>query len=239
VDGDSDSPAIAGDGSTIVFRSHATNLLAAGSDTNSAGDIFAYDRPTGTISRVSVTSGGAQVQGESTSPAIAADGRAIVFASTAGNLTATDTGGFRNIYLRDRPTSQTIWVSHTIDGSAPNDDSDTPTISGDGNSIAFLSSANNLVGYDAKSLQDVFLLDRQLGTISCLSVSAQGGAADSFAASPAISADGHFTAFESYAGNLLPNPIATQGDIYVRYHAQTTIVVGLPYQVYTPLLMRR
>ena len=43
-------------------------------------------------------------------------------------------------------------------------------------------------------------------TISCLSVSAQGGAADSFAANPAISADGHFTAFELYAGNLLPNP---------------------------------
>ena len=44
VDGDSDSPAISGDGGTIVFRSDATNLLAAGSDTNVAGDIFAYDR---------------------------------------------------------------------------------------------------------------------------------------------------------------------------------------------------
>ena len=101
VDGDSDSPAISGDGSTIVFRSDATNLLAAGSDTNSAGDIFAYDRPTGKISRVSVTSGGAQAQGKSTSPAISADGSAIVFASNADNLTATSTGGLRNIYLRD------------------------------------------------------------------------------------------------------------------------------------------
>ena len=238
VNGDSDSPAISGDGSTIVFRSDATNLLAAGSDTNSAGDIFAYDRLTGKISRVSVTSGGAQAQGESTSPAIAADGSAIVFASNADNLTATNTGVFSNIYLRDLPTGQTIWASQAIDGSAPNDDSDTPTISGDGSTIAFLSSANNLVGYDAKATQDVFLFDRQQNTISCISVSAQGGAADSFAASSAISADGHFTAFESYAGNLLPNPIDTHGDIYVRYHTRTNIVVGLPYQVYTPLTRR-
>ena len=84
-----------------------------------------------------------------------------MFASNADNLTATNTGGFSNIYLRDLPTGQTIWVSHTIDGSAPNGFSDTPTISGDGNLIAFVSSANNLVGYDAKSLQDVFLFDRQ------------------------------------------------------------------------------
>ncbi len=238
VDGDSDSPAISGDGSTIAFRSDATNLLGAGSDSNSASDIFLYNRQIGQISRVSVTSGGAQAEGASTSPAISADGRSIVFASTAGNLTTTSTSGFRNIYLRDRQTGQTIWVSQAIDGSAPNDDSDTPTISGDGSSIAFLSSANNLVGYDAKATQDVFLFDRQYNTLSCLSVSAQGGAADSFAASPAISADGHFTAFESYAGNLLPNPIDTQGDIYVRYHARSTIVVGLPYQVYAPLTRR-
>jgi Tol biopolymer transport system component len=238
VDGDSDSPAIAGDGSTIVFRSDATNLLAAGSDTNSVGDIFAYDRPTGQISRVSVTSGGAQAQGESSSPAISADGRAIVFASNADNLTATSTGGFRNIYLRDLATGQTIWVSQALDGSAPNGYSDTPTISGDGNLIAFLSSANNLVGYDAKSTPDVFLVDRQQHTISCLSVNPQGGAADSSSTNPAISADGHFTAFESGASNLLPNPTITHGDIYVRYHAQTSIVVGLPYQLYAALTRR-
>jgi hypothetical protein len=238
VNGDSDSPAISGDGSSIAFRSDAANLLAAGNDTNGVGDIFVYDRPTGQISRVSVTSGGAQALGASTSPAMSVDGRAIGFASTAPNLTTTSTDGFSNIYLRDRQAGQTIWVSHAIDGSAPDGDSDTPTISGDGNLIAFLSSANNLVGYDAKVTQDVFLFDRQRNTISCLSVSAQGGAADSFAASPAISADGHFTTFESYAGNLLPNPIDTHGDIYVRYHAQTNIVVGLPYQVYNALTRR-
>ncbi len=238
VDGDSDGPAISGDGSTIAFRSDATNLLAAGSDTNSAGDIFVYDRPSGKISRVSVTSSGAQAHGESSAPAISADGTSIVFASTADNLTVTNTGGFSNIYLRDRQTSQTIWISHALDGSAPNGYADIPTISGDGNSIAFVSSANNLVGYDAKSLADVFLYDRRQNTISCLSVSAQGGATDSSSTNPAISTDGHFTAFESYATNLLPAPIAPTGDIYVRYHALTNIVVGLPYQVYAPLTER-
>jgi Tol biopolymer transport system component len=238
VDGDSDSPAISGDGSTIAFRSDATNLLAAGSDTNSAGDIFIYDRPTGQIGRVSVTSGGAQAHGESSAPAISADGSAIVFTSVADNLTPTNTSGLGNIYLRDRHTGQTIWISHALDGSAPDAYSDFPTISGDGNSIAFVSSANNLVGYDAKSLTDVFLFDRQQNAISCLSVNAQGSAADRLATNPAISADGRFTAFESYASNLLPNPTDTHGDIYVRYHTQANIVLGLPYQVYAPLTRR-
>jgi Tol biopolymer transport system component len=234
--GDSDSPAISADGSTVVFRSDATNIVTP--DTNSAGDIFAYNRLTGQTSRVSVASGGAQAQGESTAPAISANGQVLAFASTAQNLAATSTGGLRNIYLRDRQTGQTIWVSHTLAGAAPDSDSDAPTISGDGRRVAFVSSANNLVGYDAKSLQDVFVYDRQSDALACLSVSAQGDAADSFAASPAISADGRFTSFESYATNLLPNPTDTHGDIYVRYHASTNLVVGLPYQVFAPLTQR-
>jgi Tol biopolymer transport system component len=234
--GDSDSPAISADGSAVVFRSDATNIVTP--DTNSAGDIFIYVRQTGQTSRISLTSGGAQAQGESTAPAISADGQVVAFVSSAPNLTATSTGGLRNIYLRDRQTGQTIWASHTLEGAAPDSDSDAPTISGDGRYVAFASTANNLVGYDAKSQQDVFLYDRQSDTLACLSVSAQGGAADSFAASPAISADGRFTSFESYAANLLPNPIDTQGDIYVRYHTSTNLVVGLPYQVFAPLTQR-
>src|SRR5262249_2856886 len=154
---------------------------------------------------------------------ISADGTSIVFASSASNLAATNTSGLSNIYLRDRSTGQTIWVSHTLDGSAPNGSSGTPTISGDGDAIAFVSSATNLVGYDAKSFSDVFLYNRQQQTISCLSVGAQGGPADSSSVNPAISADGRFTAFESYASNLQPDPIETHGDIYVRYHLQTNI----------------
>ena len=84
----------------------------------------------------------------------------------------------------------------------------------------------------------MFLFDRQQNTISCLSVNAQGSAADSLSTNPAISADGHVTTFESYAHDLLPNPIETHGDIYVRYRAQTNLVIGLPYQVYTPLTER-
>lgn len=236
--GESNNPAISGDGSTIAFVSDASNLLTVGSDTNNVNDIFAYDRPTGQLSRVSITSAGTQAQGESTAPAISADGSAIVFASTAANLTTTNTDGFRNIYLRDRQSGQTMWVSQTINGGAPNDESDHPTISGDGNMIAFLSSATNLVGYDAKASPDIFLFDRLHAMISCLSVSASGGAADSSSTNPALSADGRFTAFESYASNLLPNLINTHSDIYVRYHAQTNIVVGLPYQVYSALTRR-
>ena len=137
------------------------------------------------MSRVSVTSSGAQAQGESTSPAISADGSAIVFASVADNLTATDAGGLGNIYLRDRPTSQTIRVSHALDGSAPNGYSDFPHDLGRWQPDRVCFHRPTTWSATMPNRYTVFLYDRQQNTISCLSVSTLGSAADSLSTNPA------------------------------------------------------
>jgi Tol biopolymer transport system component len=81
-------------------------------------------------------------------------------------------------------------------------------LSADGRWVAFTSSALNLVPgqNDGNNGSDVFLLDRQSGTITLVSHSALSPVTTGTSASdsPSISADGRFVAFQSVAGNLVP-----------------------------------
>ena len=76
--------AISPDGRFVAFGSLAANLVSG--DTNGTGDVFLRDRTTGTTERVSVTTGGAQGNNFSGSPAVSADGRYVAFESRASNL---------------------------------------------------------------------------------------------------------------------------------------------------------
>jgi len=97
---DSYSPSITADGRCVAFNSAASNLV--GGDTNGWIDIFVYDRQSGTTERVSVDSDGTQVDGESHSPSISADGRYVVFESYATTLVSGDTNGDWDVFVRDR-----------------------------------------------------------------------------------------------------------------------------------------
>ena len=79
--GDSYSPALSGDGRTVVFASHAANLVA--DDVNGAADIFLYDIPSGAMERVSLNSAGTPGNRDSYAPAISLEGRYVAFASAA------------------------------------------------------------------------------------------------------------------------------------------------------------
>src|SRR5262245_15063693 len=83
---------ISSDGRYIAFSSDASNLVAG--DTNAVRDAFVRDRLTNTTTRVSVSSAG--VQGNALSSVsdpspMSADGRFVVFYSSASNLVAGDT----------------------------------------------------------------------------------------------------------------------------------------------------
>ncbi|HEX3126149.1 MAG TPA: hypothetical protein VH394_02370 [Thermoanaerobaculia bacterium] len=86
-------------------------------------------------------------------------------------------------------------------------------LSADGRWVAFASSALNLVPgqNDANKGTDVFLLDRQSGTITLVSHSVLSPVTTGVQASslPSISADGRFVAFQSSAGNLVPGQTDT------------------------------
>src|SRR3954454_17084790 len=68
---------ISADGRYIAFVSDASNLVAG--DTNSAWDTFVRDRESGETRRVSVSSSGAQANGNSHAVTISDDGRYVAF----------------------------------------------------------------------------------------------------------------------------------------------------------------
>ena len=169
-----------------------------------------------TTERVSVATGGGQGDGNSTNSAISADGRFVAFFSGATNLVGGDTNATIDIFVHDRQTGTTERVSVTTGGvQATGGDSYNPAISADGRFVAFDSDATNLVGGDTNGLNDVFVHDRQTGTTERLSVATDGTEADNNSYDPAISADGRFVAFYSYATNLVSGDTNSTFDIFV------------------------
>jgi len=94
--------------------------------------------------------------------------------------------------------------------------SDLPSASADGHYIAFFSAATNLVAGDTNGAADVFVRDRQTGTTARVSLADDGSQGDDFSGWPAISADGRFVTFQSFAGNLVPGGQRGVGAVYVR-----------------------
>jgi Tol biopolymer transport system component len=94
----STTPSISLDGRYVVFVSQATNLV--GDDSNGQPDIFLRDRATKSTKLISVSSSGAQGNGESYDPSISPDGRFAVFVSYATNFMANDTNGRDEVFIR-------------------------------------------------------------------------------------------------------------------------------------------
>lgn len=211
--------AISANGQRIAFTSPEQNLVP--NDTNGALDIFLWDRPSGTISRVSVSSTGQEHHGDPSgftdSPSISADGMRIAFHSNAPDLSPADGNAWEDVYMRDTTTGLTRLVS-----TPGNDASYGAAISADGLVIAFVSQANNLVPGDTNGAADIFVRVLSESGFTCVSVSSGGAQADAGSVtsehqdSVAISADGRFIAFPSIASNLVNGDTNSASDIFVR-----------------------
>ncbi len=209
--GSSFTPSISADGRFTAFCSEADNLVP--NDTNTARDIFVYDRQTGLVECVSVASDGTQGDSYSYYPAISGNGRFVAFISLASNLVPGDTNGVIDIFVHDRDNGVTTRVSVASDGTQGNELSEFPTISYDGSYVAFSSSADNLVpgGYSA----NIFLHHRATQVTSRVSVASDGTAANDYSIYPSLSADGRTVAFRSGASNLVSGDTNGWDDIFV------------------------
>jgi Tol biopolymer transport system component len=212
--GDSRSPTVSGDGRYVAFSSNAANLVPA--DTNGTSDVFVRDRQTGRTVRASVSGSGAEADGESSSQTISASGRYVAFASWATNLVPGDTNNGSDIFVRDLRAGTTTRVSVSDTGAEPNHYSSAPAITPDGRHVAFFSWATNLVPGDTNDSSDVFVRDLRAGTTTRVSVSSAGVEGDFYSSTPAISANGRYVAFESWASNLVAGDTNDSYDVFVR-----------------------
>jgi signal peptidase I len=160
-DGDSDDPAISGDGRFIAFESKARNLVPG--DTNRREDIFVHDRETGVTERVSVDSAGDQANSGASGPAISADGRFVSFYAGHSSLVPGDSNRRQDVFIHDRETGATEWVSVDSAGNQGNDHSGgLSALGANGRFVAFPSLASNLAPGDMNLTQDVFVRARYL-----------------------------------------------------------------------------
>jgi Tol biopolymer transport system component len=197
----SSNPSISADGRFVAFESNASNLVPG--DTNGAQDIFVRDRQTGTTTRVSVVTGGAEVAGASYDPTISANGRYVLIRSAA-KLVPDKTGGAVDVYWHDREQVVTLRVNVTPKGFQSNNYALIASISADGRYVAFDSPATNIVANDTNDHSDVFVRDMFVGATTRVSVATNGAQADGENTVPGISGDGRYVAFTSYSGNLEP-----------------------------------
>jgi Tol biopolymer transport system component len=109
-----------------------------------------HDRVNGETTRVSVASGGAQVDVATVNPGISADGRYVTFPSGATTLVGDDTNNTGDVFVQDRSTGTTSRVSLTMAGAQANGNSAATqqSISADGHWVGFSSIAKNLVEDD-------------------------------------------------------------------------------------------
>jgi Tol biopolymer transport system component len=213
--GGSDFPSISPDGRFVSFTSQASNLVPA--DTNDAFDVFVHDRQSGATDRVSVDSAGVEGNRDSAdTSSISADGRFVAFESYATNLVPGDTNGTFDVFVHDRQSGGTERVSVDSAGVEGNDQSGSPSISGDGRFVVFRSPASNLVPGDTNSFPDTFLRDRLANTTERVSIGSGGVEGNLGGDQGSISTDGRYIAFGSLSSNLVPGDTNGVQDIFVR-----------------------
>ncbi len=219
-------PSFSYDGRYMAFESP---VALVPEDTNGVTDVYVFDKVTGTVRRVSVSSAGGQgIGGESTSPAISATGRFVAFESRASNLVLSDVNNLLDVYLHDRDADndgifdergaiRTVRVSVSTAGAEAREGfSRFPSISGNGRWVTFESAATNLVGSDTNRLTDICVHDRLLGITKRLNV--QSGGTQSMgghSARPRISQDGRWVVFDSLATNLVDADTNGVSDVFL------------------------
>ncbi|TDR46676.1 WD40 repeat protein [Tahibacter aquaticus] len=198
---DSVAPILSGDGSILVFSTRQRGIT--GDDSNNGGsDIVLKNRRDGSSRLVSVSdSSGLALRGQSTSPAISANGKAVAFiyqpsnpakAGETGQVCSSPPNGlFRPTCTTTAPNGQPL--------SGP---AESPSLSADGNLMVFCSSASNWVANDTNNAKDVFVMNTTTGAVSLVSVDAGNAQGNGDSCDAMISGSGRYVAFRTKAVNL-------------------------------------
>lgn len=221
-DGVAQRPSVANDGSTH----YTTDARQVRTDANAYPDAY-RTRLDGTVRQWSAGWRGAISDGSTADIDVAAAGGTAVFSSTSTNLWGSDNNSKRDIYVcrARRFECQTAgWVAW---GTEPNGDSFRPRISADGAWAVFSSDATNWVANDTNGVRDVFAADLRNGTVTRVSVSADGGQLPRPSDHPEVSADGSLVTFSTKSAAVRRDTNGVH-DVYLRdRRAGTTELASL------------
>jgi Tol biopolymer transport system component len=239
-------PAISADGRWVAYDCFGCELVAGQQSDGGSTQAYLYDRLTGANALAShgASAPTATGDGGSRTVALSADGRYVLFESTAANLVAGQSrSDFANLFVFDRTTGAVKLVSHTAASATTPIDAFTSNevISADGRWIAFSSIAPNLVpgATDGNGRNDVFLYDQTTGALTLVSHAAGSPTAAAAGESwdGSLSADGRWLVFSSRAADLLPGLAGDVNNVFLydRDTGTNSLVSSAPGAPGTPV----
>jgi Tol biopolymer transport system component len=189
----SDAPSISDDGRRVAFESNATDLAI--DDADVSADVYMRDLDAGTTTLVDRADGtNAKADSAAFGAAISGDGRRVAFTS-ASRLTAADTHGLANVYVRDVDGGTTQLASAGAGGAVGDADSGTASIDRDGGRVGFVSSATTF-GVPAPPAPRLYVRDLAAGTLAVAGrADGRDGAPVDDVSDARLSADGDHVAF--------------------------------------------
>jgi archaellum component FlaF (FlaF/FlaG flagellin family) len=194
----------------IPFTSEANNFVLG--TISKIDRVYLHRMLTGDTTLVSRDTIGQIIPDESYEASLSANARYVVF-----NHKPCPPFYVEGVYARDLINGITSLVSVDSAGVSANKDSSARplvSISGDGKLIVFDSHGTNLVAGDTNLKEDVFLHNQSTGVTTRVSLTYLGGEGNYDSDDPAISWDGKYVAFESYANNLVPDDTNGKKDIF-------------------------
>jgi Tol biopolymer transport system component len=205
------SPSISANGRYVAFESDASDLVAG--DTNGVNDVFVRDLRTGRTERIGAGVKAGDPTRRVAGASISGDGRYVAFQVSTGSPVF-----FTEVYVTDRVAHTTVKISVSRTGGQADGSSGQAQISANGNYVAFISDATNLVAGDTNGFGDVFRRNLATHRTSLVSADRFGGPADDQALGgpPAISAHGRYVVFHDYASDLVPGDTNGEPDVFRR-----------------------
>ena len=206
--------AVSGNGQYVVFQ---TAAQLSDDDVNNTSDIYMHDLLSRETVRVSVGTGGFQLHGASVDAAISYYGEYVAFSSLADNVDPIDIDNRYDIYVRDILSDETVLVSpSSSNDQSADEDCELPVISADGQKIAFISEATNLIEGEQLGIKYAFLYDRTKNLMRLMSRNYCGEPGDQRTDTVAITPDGQWVVFYSAAQNLVPGGSWPLRNIFLR-----------------------
>lgn len=225
---------VSADGRYVVYDSEATNLVPGITNNNYTANVYVRDLQTNTTILVSWNVAGINIgDAPSNDAVISADGSTIAFDSLANNLDPNHNGGAPNsnyqVYVSTLGTNDTVVSTSlaSVDSTGTtvgNNTSIFPSLSDNGQMLAFQSASTNLVGTpNGGSYNDIYVRNMSTGVTQLVSIDVSGVATgNSSSFNPQMSGDGNHVLFSSLATDLTNTPVVSSKNVFERNLATST-----------------
>lgn len=204
---------VSADGSTVLLESLAGNLVEG--DTNGVGDLFLWDRSTGSYLRQPDGVDGEEPNSQTFVGHLSGDGDTVVMSTGATNLFADDLNGADDLVVWHVEEGTYAPAPVGVDGQRPEGSTWVAALSSDGTTVVILTTSANLVDGDTNGEQDMLTVDLVHGSYQRAPGLATGITIEERWGGPGVTADGRFVVGSTTNPTLTPGDLNEVSDVFI------------------------